>query len=288
MEDEGTACLRFGDGILGQRPRAGSKMKAVYRVGNGRAGNVGAEAIAHLVTTGDGIGKVRNPLPARGGTDEESIDQVRLLAPAAFRTQERAVTAEDYAAVAERHPEVQKAMATLRWTGSWHTMFITVDRKGGGRVDEAFETELHRFVNRFRLAGHDLEIEPPLFVPLEIIMTVCVEPEYFRDRVKQALLEIFSRADLPGGERGFFHPDNFTFGQPVYLSRVISAAMEVPGVKWVDLSGTANRFRRWGKLSAGEVEEGLIRMGRLEIAMLDNNPSAPENGKIEFFMEGGI
>ena len=31
------------------------------------------------------------------------------------------------------------------------------------------------------LAGHDVEIEPPQFVPLDIALRVCVEPDVFRD-----------------------------------------------------------------------------------------------------------
>jgi hypothetical protein len=288
IEDDRTARIRFGDGTLGEKPRAGSTLKTVFQVGNGRTGNVGAGTIAHIINTEDGIESVTNPLPARGGIDPESVEEVRLYAPQAFRTQQRAVTAADYAAVAGKHPEVQKAMATLRWTGSWHTMFLTIDRKGGREIDDAFKSDLISFINQYRLAGHDLEIEPPIFVPLDIIMTVCVEPDYFRDKVKQALLETFGSVDLPGGKRGFFHPDNFTFGQPVYLSQVIAVAMQVPGVKWVDLRGDDDRFQRWGKLPNREIEEGLIKMDRLEIARLDNNPSAPENGKIDFLMEGGL
>ena len=60
---------------------------------------------------------VTNPMPARGGTDPESIEHVRQIAPSAFRTPRRAVTAADYATVAGRHPEVQQATATERWTG---------------------------------------------------------------------------------------------------------------------------------------------------------------------------
>lgn len=288
MEDEGTARLRFGDGVLGERPKAGSQLEVTYRTGNGRAGNVGAESIFHIITDDDGILGVRNPMSAQGGINPESLEEVRLSAPQAFRTQQRAVTAADYAAAAEKHPDVQKAMATLRWTGSWHTMFITVDRKEGRRVDEAFEKELCAFIEQFRLAAHDVEIEPPIFVPLDIIITVCVKPHYFRDKVCKALLDAFSSVDLPDGRRGFFHPDNFTFGQPVYLSRIISTAMKIPGVSWVAFNGNANRFQRWGQLPGKELEEGMIAMDRLEIARLDNDPSAPENGKIEFIMEGGI
>jgi hypothetical protein len=96
---------------------------------------------------------------------------------------------------------------------------------------------------------------------------------------------------LPNGQLGFFHPDNFTFGQPVYLSRVIAAAMQVPGVLWVDTNDTPpspNHFKRWGQVSEGETAAGLISFGPTEIARLDNDPSAPENGKIQFFLEGGL
>jgi hypothetical protein len=292
MEEGGRAHLRFGDDVLGRKPATGTTLKAIYRVGNGGAGNVGAGAIAHIVPSGigtDQIMRVWNPLPAQGGTDAEGIEQVRLYAPQAFRIQERAVTEADYAEVVQRHPEVQKAVATLRWTGSWYTMFITVDRRGGREVDDQFKKELRGFIERFRMACHDIEIDAPRFVPLDIAFTVCVAPGYLCSDVKPALLEIFSNIDLPDGQRGFFHPDNYTFEQPVYLSQIVAAAMQVPGVLWIDTSEKpTHRFKRWGQPSRKELEEGMITFDRLEIARLNNDPNFPENGKIEFFMKGGL
>ncbi|MGD2178596.1 MAG: putative baseplate assembly protein, partial [Anaerolineae bacterium] len=154
----------------------------------------------------------------------------------------------------------------------------------GRPVDAAFEADLRAFLERFRLAGHDLEIEPPQFVPLNVVVKVCVAQGYYRADVKAALLEVFSNRDLGEGRRGFFHPDRFTFGQPVYLSQIVSTAMEVPGVEWVDVLA----FHRWGKAPLGEREAGVISTGRLEIAVLDNDHNTPENGKIEFIMEGGL
>ncbi|RKI64957.1 putative baseplate assembly protein [Corallococcus sp. AB049A] len=296
VEEDGRARLRFGDNVLGERPPAADTLLATYRIGNGTAGNVGAESISRLYHPAGGdwrnaVLRVRNPLPATGGAEPESLAQVRINAPQAFRVQQRAVTEADYAEVARRHPEVQHAVGSLRWTGSWHTMFVTVDRKGGRPVDAAFSGALTTFLERFRLAGYDLRIEAPLFVPLDIVMTVCVQPGFLASNVKAALLEVFSNRDLPDGRRGFFHPDQFTFGQPVYLSRIVAAAMAVPGVAWVDTEEAAskpNRFRRWGQVSRGEWTEGLITMERLEIARLDNDPSQPENGKLDFQMQGGL
>jgi len=303
-ESDGSAFLRFGDGTLGRPPATDQSFTARYRVGNGRAGNVGAEALSQLAppeptdptNAGQGIvvagiSLARNPLPAIGGIDPEPIDQARLYAPQAFRTQERAVTEEDYAAIAQRHPKVRRAAATRRWTGSWYTMFVTVDRLGGLEVDAAFKDDLRAFLERYRLAGFDIEIDTPRYVPLDIALTVCAAPGYYRSDVKKELLAIFGNTDLPDGRRGFFHPDNFTFGQSVYLSQVVATAMAVPGVTWVDTSDSppgVNRFQRWGEAPAGELEAGRVLFARLEIARLENDPNAPENGRIEFSMQGGL
>jgi hypothetical protein len=283
--------LRFGDGRTGRMPLPGEQFTAVYRIGNGPAGNIGADALAHVVTTEDGILGVRNPLPASGGVEPESLQEVRQYAPQAFRRQERAVTEADYAEVAERHPEVQRAVATRRWSGSWYTIFLTVDRKGGLPVDAEFEDELREFLERYRMAGQDLEIDGPRYVSLDLAFLVCVEPGYFAANVKAALLERFSNRVLPNRTVGFFHPDNFTFGQPVFLSQIVAKAMAVPGVRWIDTAagkGKPTRFQRWGEPAHGELAKGQIDMGRLEIARCDNDPSRPENGRLEFIMEGGL
>lgn len=293
-EEDGRSYLRFGDGVLGRKPTPGSRFTATYRIGNGSAGNIGADTITRLkLPAGDSsveadILRVWNPLAAAGGSDPEPIEDVRTYAPQAFRTQRRAVTVQDYAVMAETHPEVQKAVATSRWTGSWHTVFLAIDRRGGRPVDAEFELGLRAYLEPLRVMGHDLEVEAPRLAPLDIALTVCVDPGYLRSEVKAALLEALSSAELADGRLGFFHPDNWTFGQAVYRSKLMAAAMAVAGVVWVD----PVRFQRWGQeagISGGEPAiPALLAMGRLEIARLDNDPSAPENGRLEFIMMGGL
>lgn len=298
-EDDQRAYLRFGDNILGKRPKLDELLSTTYRIGNGRSGNVGAQAIQHIYLTPNhlpatdrlkldalkqSILKISNPLAAEGGTDPEPIEQVRRDAPQAFRTQRRAVTPADYATITQQYPGVQRAVATRRWTGSWYTMFITVDRENGQLIDQSFKDKLLTFLDQFRLSGHDIEIDEPRFVPLSITMTVQVAADYFQSTVKKALLEAFSNSVLLNGQLGFFHPDNFTFGQAVYLSRVIAAAMQVAGVQSVRVI----RFQRWGQPPDRELETGQITLEPLEIARLENNPNSPENGRLVFTLEGGL
>lgn len=277
--------LRFGDGILGRLPAPGTRFTCTFRLGGGPAGNVGADALTELRPPIVGV-KVRNPLQARGGTSPEPTQQVRLRAPEAFRTQERAVTEDDYAAAAQRHPDVQRAACTRRWTGTFHTMFVTVDRRGGTPVTPEFEDELRGFLERFRMAGYDLEIDGPRYVSLDIAVNVCVAPGYRRADVKRALLETFGKGERVDGTRGFFHPDNFTFGQAVYLSQIVARAMQVVGVQSVNVP--ADGFRRFGQPPHGEIDAGILPIHRLEIARADNDPSLPENGRIDFVMKGGV
>ncbi len=284
VEADGAAYLRFGDNILGQRPAPGTCFSAYYRVGNGVAGNVGAGAIARIVTDNRDITRVWNPLPARGGVEPEALEQVRQFAPQAFRRQERAVTPADYVEVTQRRADVQRAAASYRWTGSWYTAFVTVDRMGGLPVDAYFEDELRDYLNCYRLAGYDLEINGPIPVPVELELQVCVKPGYFRSDIKHALRRAFSNGLLPDGRHGFFHPDNFTFGQPLYLSNVYAAALAVDGVASVEVQ----KFQRWGKTPQQELADEVLRVGPFEIIQLDNDPNFPENGKIDFLPEGGL
>jgi hypothetical protein len=276
--------LRFGDDTQGEQPGEGFRPTAVYRLGNGSSGNVGAEAIGSMVWDMSGLQRVRNPITARGGQDQETLEEIKQYAPVAFRTQERAVTEADYVVKTELHPEVQKALANFRWTGSWHTVFLTIDRKNGLALDEEFRQSVFRHLEQYRMAGYDLEINAPSFVPLEIEMRVCVKQGYFRSNVQAALQQVFSRFDLPDGSRGFFHPDNFTFGQALYLSAVYERAMEMNGVSSVELK----TFKRLHRKPQQEIAAGRIPAAINEILRLDNDPNFPENGKINFLMSGGL
>jgi hypothetical protein len=114
-------------------------------------------------------------------------------------------------------------------------------------------------------------------------MEVCVARDYFRSDVERALLEVFSNRRLKGGRRGLFHPDNFTFGQPVYLSPLYAAAQKVPGVASVEVT----KFQRQGFDDPLPLEEGEIRLDRLEIARLDNDRNFAERGTFTLSLGGG-
>lgn len=281
-DNRGRAVLRFGDGVLGRRPDPERALVARYRIGNGPAGNVGAESLSHVVTPLTGIISVRNPLPAQGGLQPEALDEARLHAPAAFRAQERALRSEDYAALAMRHPQVHQALATGRFTGSIYTIILAVQRKGGMNVDAAFVSALRDFIEPYRRIGHDVTVVAPVLVPLDIRISVSVAEDYVRSAVQSALTEVFSSRE----PSGFFHPDHYSFGEPVYFSRIVHRAMQVPGVRFVHTDPQVTRFARYGHLD--ELQSGAIAMRGLELPRIDNDEAAPQNGRIRFTLRGGL
>ncbi|MGV0104682.1 hypothetical protein NSTCB13_03369 [Nostoc sp. DSM 114160] len=85
------------------------------------------------------------------------------------------------------------------------------------------------------------------------------------------------------GRRGFFHPDNLTFGQGIALSQIVAQAYSVPGVESVSITKLERLFAGDNQ----EIEAGFLPIGSSEIARLDNNPNFPENGKFTLDLRGG-
>lgn len=289
IDNDGRAKLRFGDGELGRQPAAGLSFSADYRVGIGRAGNVGAEAISHVVSDELISGAdwmPRNPLPARGGVEPQTITEVKRFAPHAFRRRlERAITAEDYAQIVMRDfpTEVQRAAAVLRWTGSWFEALVAVDQFGRESAEPDLLARIKRHLRQYRRMGHDLAVKPAYHVPIDVELRICVDPDYLRGHVKAALLARFSNRALPDGSNGFFHPDTLSFGEGIFLSKVVATAQAVPGVSSVQVT----KLERLSEGSKREIENGVLPLGPLEIAQVENDPSFPEHGRLNLIMEGG-
>jgi predicted phage baseplate assembly protein len=94
----GAGSIQFGDGDRGLIPSPTAQVIATsYRAGGGARGSrVGAGSITDPITTLVGIDKVTNERPAVGGADEETLDDLKLKAPALLRRRDRAVTPSDF------------------------------------------------------------------------------------------------------------------------------------------------------------------------------------------------
>jgi hypothetical protein len=289
VENDGRARLRFGNGESGRAPDACAGFTAVYRVGSGPAGNVGAEAIRHVVAkpgqpSGVAI-RARNPLPAVGGTAAESMEDVKVFAPHGFRrVLVRAVTAADYSRIVERDFEqVQRATAALRCTGSHTEVLVAVDQSGVTEAEPLLLDAISDHLEIYRRIGHDVRVIPAVPVPLDLEIVVCVRPRHLRGHVEAAVRAALSAQRLADGTKRLFHPDRLSFGEGVYASKIISTVQALDGVESVRVA----RLERLFEGARGEIERGVLELAPFEIARLDSDPSFPENGRLTLDMRGG-
>ncbi len=272
VDDYGYARLRFGNG-LGKQPSADMHFYATYRVGGGQGGNVGADSIVRVVFRRGlhtVIRSIRNPLPALGGRDAESLNHIKLHAPHSLKTLDRAIIADDYVQILRR--EFPYAIQGVHCSISSDIVTIAIDPKSGNSFD-SLKPYLQDVVEKYRRVGHIVLLKPPSYVGISIRMQVKIEPGQSASRVRLELLERFGSGMLANGELAFFNPDRFTFGDNIHKSQIIAEAMKVEGV----VNAVLFQFDKWN--ATGTVD--TLTFWDEEIPILLNNPSEPKSGTFE-------
>jgi len=288
--------LRFGNGTNGRLVPPGSTIYAEYQIGGGHAGNIGADQLVHhrpLTGALNGaVVAVTNPFDVIDGRDPEPVERIRRNAPEAFRARQlRAVTLADYVKRAQEVSGVSRAVARYAWTGSWRTVRIAIDPAGftalGDLRSDALWEELRPRVaahlESVRLIGEDLEVRPPRYVPLEIHVALCADDAYWPEDLRFVLEQEFSDGWTSDGRRGFFNPDEWTFGQSLHRSAIEGRVHRVVGVKHV-VRITMKRFSAPQPASPGAE---VLDMGFNEVVLLANDPNHLERGLIRFVVQGG-
>jgi predicted phage baseplate assembly protein len=297
VDDQGDATVVFGDNIFGRQPDETARITATYRVGGGTVGNVAADTLILPRPRPDErtpwLTSVTNPLPARGGRDRETSDHARRFGPATFKQPLVAVTAGDYQTFAQSfvdpqgQPLLQRASAAFRWTGSWPTAVLAVDPRGEERLEGGLRSDLLAFLEGRRLAGYDLDVIRALYVPVELAIEFCLARGFRAGDVQQQLQQVLGSGDLPGGRRGFFHPDNFSFGDNLYVSQLYATIMTVAGVESAQITRLAKlRAARPDAETSANLRQGYLRAGADQIIRLDNDRNFPENGTLAIRPKG--
>ena len=233
--DDGTTSVLFGDGVNGARPATGlDNIRATYRKGIGKVGNVDANQLSLLLTRPPGVRSVANPLAASGGADPEALDSIRRNAPLTMMTLDRIVSLEDYEDFTHAFAGIAKAMAVpWIWSGHARGVFITIAGPDGADIDRDSDsfTNLLAAIQNAGAPNVPLEVQSYRRAFFELAATIIVKPEFQIDGVVAAVEQAL---------RASFSFDARAFGQPVMLSEVMAAMQAVPGVLAVDL----NRLRR--------------------------------------------
>jgi predicted phage baseplate assembly protein len=229
IEDNGMTTVIFGNGKNGSRlPTGIENIKALYRSGIGKAGNVKAEQINLLTTRPLGLKGVLNPLPAAGGADRESRDQARKNAPLAVMSLDRLVSVQDYADFARTFAGVGKASAQKLPSGNRQILHVTIAGAEDIPIDESSDLyrNLKKAFSDFGDVNQALKLAVRKLVLLLIFAKVKVLPDYqwesVEPQIRSSLLNAFSF-------------EQRELGQGVALSEIISIIQQIPGVAYVDV-----------------------------------------------------
>ena len=229
-DDDGKVTVLFGDGVTGARLPSGTEnVRATYRKGIGKAGNVVAGQISLLMSRPLGLREAVNPTPATGGDDPEPRDRARANAPLTVLTLGRIVSLRDYEDFARAFAGVAKALATWTWDGEQQGVFVTIAGVDGAPVDETGET-YKNLVSAMHDAGDPyvpLRVKSYLAAKFKLAAAVTRHPDYLTAKVE---------ADVRAALLSHFAFDVRAFGQPVALSEVMAASQAVPGVVAVDVN----------------------------------------------------
>lgn len=278
--------IRFGNGTNGMALPTGASVTATWRAGLPLDGNVGRDRLAFVVPStpeATKIASVWNPFDAADAQAPEPPSEIRRNAPEAYRQHQlRAVTLADYVARAEDVDHVQRAAAMYLWTGSWRTVRVTIDPAGGEVLTPKLAAAVATHLEPLRLIGEDLEIRPPIYVPLRIELTVCLRDDVWpADDVRFAILEELGDGYTWDGRRALFHPDNWTFGQALYESELAGRLQRVDGVEHI----AHLKITRWDAASPGDGR--FVEVAGNEIISVRNDPDHMERGFIELALAGG-
>jgi hypothetical protein len=275
--------LEFGDGTRTRALSPDAKLEVWFGVGGGPAGNVGACTLTVIEDPPPLVASLQlfpmNWLPAVGGAEREPSAHIKTRAPTASRDQERCVLLSDYVSAARQVPGVGDAAATFAWTGSRTAAVVHVLPQRSYTLDEALRSRVRAHLSARRLAGMDVEIRPPRYVPISLILRVGLVPGYDRSVVRKALEAALGAGTLADGRPGLFHPDGLRFGQPVYRGAILEQAAEVPGVAHVDVD-----LRRWDE--DGSSDGRGISIGPTEVACLQGDLDRPGGGLVQVNIEG--
>jgi hypothetical protein len=275
IDEEDRLSVLFGDGRRGAVPPAGADISAVYRIGLGARGNVGADTLSVFLTAVPEVAAISNPSAAEGGADRETTEEAKISGPGSVIAQERAVTLQDYELLAEGFPGIGKAKARVGLRGGYKVVQVFIAPETprtvpppptAGELKETLKAHLEARMPVNRMAGVD--VLDPVYVPVDITVDVHLRADASRAQVQDAVLTTlrdllsFARRDL---------------GQPVRVGEVFSVLYPVPGVAYALLK----RLARSGEPAAIEgcefadvaiAEHELAYPGVLAVNLLGGGP----------------
>jgi hypothetical protein len=252
--------VRFGDGLRGQIPPVGQRLRvALMRAGGGLAGNLPAGSLTDIAAQdlrGNSITrlKVQQALPTQGGADAEDLTSAEQRIPALLRHCDRAVTPSDYRRLAADTPGVR--VGRVEVLPRFHPHRVPLEGLGPAeeipgvvsvmvlpfkgaqtppnpRPDRPFLETIHAYLESRRPLGTELYVIGCKYRPLGLSVGLELLDGFDRDRVllnvREALFQ-FLWPLISGDITG----TGWRLGKPIRDRELEVVVARVEGVAGVD------------------------------------------------------
>lgn len=229
--NDGMTTVEFGDGKTGARvPTGRENVRAVFRKGIGKGGNVKTGQLSLLMSRPLGVKDVINPMRASGGDDPETLAQARRNAPFTVLTLGRIVSLRDYEDFARAFAGIAKALATWTWDGQTRGVFVTVAGPDGAAVRSNGLTYKNLLAAIQNASDPYVPLRVQTYIPafFQVSAKIKIDPDYAASSDKVL-------AAIDAALRAAYSFDTRQFGEPVQLSPLIALIQNVAGVIAVDL-----------------------------------------------------
>ena len=244
-DTSGNTHVLGGDGTAGARfPTGNGNLVANYRIGSGAA-LPPPTSVTVLMQPQPGLSAVVNPVPPYGGADADSPANLRSLAPQTVVTFGRAVSVDDYAAIAATTPGVARVSAAYVFDTAQQRPMVTL----WVGDDANAVTVARQAITPVSDPNRPIAISMANPVAIAITLTFVYDPRYQGAAVQAAL-----QTALADPAAGLFGTNVVQIGQAFFDSQIYAACLAVPGVQAVhDLVVTIGpprrRFYVWQLLS---------------------------------------
>jgi hypothetical protein len=282
--DRTSGTITFGDGLRGARPSSGAVIEARYDYGGGSQGVVGIGSIKKGPKLPAGV-KVTNPISTWGGASQEDVEEAERRIAEYLKRRDRAVTAGDFDAIAERTPGVdlgrvevlplvhpESGLTDVRAEGVVTVLVIPAsdpNRPDAPVPDRLFLDTVCDYLDRRRLVTSEVHVRGPRYKNVYVSTGIDVRPGEdvppVREAVRSEIRTFLS--PLEGG----FEGDGWPLQRAVDERELLTVAARVDGVASVDSIALAGP----GGEAMEEVPMDGVELPRLSGLAAKSGPATP-------------
>jgi hypothetical protein len=253
---------------LGEIPQTDNTLYVRYRVGGGEDTNIGPNTITTLGTVtpiinGDDsntnriIGQsisVNNPIPALGGKEQPSVDEIRNLVRYNFSAQNRCVTIKDYQS---RVPLMPGQFGVPFRTGVWeernkvNVSILALDENSNltTQATSALKQNIAEYLADYRMLNDYVTIKNGRVLNLGFEIDVFAEKSVPKGQVISGVInQVKEYLDI----------NKWDMGDNIYISQLVENINNVGGVLNVTDLRVFNKVNENGKYSLNEVAQPYI------------------------------